>query len=147
MCALSFSPNLIKLTICLVFVYSYNGLQAQDEKVHDEIETEKEQRAPTINFGADLMSRFVWRGIDFGNSPAVQPNLSFSWKGLNIGAWGSYAFAKHSIEVNDTTIVDAGTYAETDLYFSYTYQWFTLMVFDYFTINGLNPNDGNRYFN
>jgi hypothetical protein len=93
------------------------------------------------------MSRYVWRGIDFGNSPAIQPNLSFSWKGLNIGAWGSYAFANHSVKVNDTTVADAGTYAETDLFLSYSYKWFTLMVFDFFTVNGLNPNEGNSYFN
>jgi hypothetical protein len=48
--------------------------------------------------------------------------------------------------VNDSTILDAGTYAEADLFVSYTYEWFTLMVFDYFTMNGLNPNEGNRYF-
>ena len=33
-----------------------------------------------------------------------------------------------------------------DLYISYTYKWFTLIVLDYFTMNGLNANDGNRYF-
>ena len=91
------------------------------------------------------MSRYIWRGYDIGNSPAIQPNLSVSWKGLNIGAWGSYAFSKHSILINDT-IEDAGNYAEIDLYISYTFKWFTLMVFDYFTMNGLNSNYGNRYF-
>jgi hypothetical protein len=123
-----------------------NTLQAQDEMLRDEIGVENREGAASINFGADLMSRYIWRGIDFGNSPAIQPNLDFSWKGLNIGIWGSYAFAKHSIMVNDTTVIDAGNYAETDLFISYTYQWFTVMVFDYFTLNGLNPNEGNRYF-
>jgi hypothetical protein len=119
---------------------------AQEEKVVETIELEKKASGAALNFGADLMSRYVWRGIDFGNSPAVQPNFSFSWKGLNIGCWGTYAFAKQSVRVNDTTTIDAGTYAETDLYISYTFKWFTLMVFDFFTINGLNPNEGNRYF-
>jgi len=137
---------LIYLTLVFaLFLQGFcNYIFAQDVEVRDEIETET--GAAAINFGADLMSRYVWRGIDFGNSPAIQPNLSFSWQGLNVGAWGSYAFAKHSIMVNDTTIIDAGTYSETDLYISYTYKWFTLMVFDYFTVNGLNPNEGNRYF-
>ncbi|MCX6304806.1 MAG: hypothetical protein NT040_07550 [Bacteroidetes bacterium] len=122
------------------------SLQAQDEKVQEEIEAENMENTATINFGADLVSRYIWRGIDFGNSPAVQPNLSVSWKGLNIGAWGSYAFMQQNIRLNDTTVVDAGTYAETDLFISYTFHGFTLMVFDYFTVNGLSPNEGNRYF-
>lgn len=135
-----------KAVIFLVCFCSTISAKAQDEKVRDEIDAEKVDGPAAINFGADLMSRYIWRGIDFGNSPAIQPNLSFSWKGLNIGSWGSYAFAKHNIQLNDTTVVEAGTYAETDLFISYTFQWFTLMVFDYFTVNGLNPNEGNRYF-
>ncbi|MFZ4523601.1 MAG: hypothetical protein ACOYNC_18000 [Bacteroidales bacterium] len=135
---------------CLAFFaacfMAIGTLQAQDEKVREDIEAEKGNKGATFSFGADLMSRFVWRGIDYGNSPAIQPNLSFAWNGLNIGAWGSYAFSSHSIRVNDTTVSDAGTYAETDLFISYTYQWFTLMVFDYFTEDGLSPNTGNRYF-
>lgn len=133
----------------MMFLLGFNPagcVWAQDEKVREEIEAEKNLTAPAVNLGADLVSRYVWRGIDFGNSAAVQPNLSFSWKGFNIGAWGSFAFSGNHIQVNDSTILDAGTYAETDLFLSYTYEWFTLMVFDYFTMNGLNPNEGNRYF-
>ena len=100
----------------------------------------------TFYVGADLVSRYVWRGTDYGNSPAVQPTLGFQWKGLDIGAWGSYAFAPHSIAVNDTVTVDAGTYAEFDLYLSYTWKWFTLLITDYFTLNGQDPNKGVRYF-
>ena len=138
--------RIVQSIIWMVIFGSGITLQAQEEKVRDEIETEKSNSGATINFGADLMSRYIWRGLDYGNSPAIQPNMSFSWNGLNIGAWGSYAFAKQSIRINDTTVTEAGTYAETDLFISYTYQWFTLMVFDYFTVNGLNPNAGNRYF-
>ena len=133
-------------TICVTCLCQAVSVQAQDEKVREEIEVESDSGQAAINFGADLVSRFIWRGIDCGNSPAIQPNLSFSFKGLNIGVWGSYAFSGYKIQINDTTVEDAGTYAETDLYISYTYKWFTLIVFDYFTVNGLNPNAGNRYF-
>lgn len=121
-------------------------LLAQDEKVLSEIEDEKGTEGPSLVLGADIFSRYIWRGYDYGNSPSIQPNICFSWKGLNIGSWGSYAFAKRSIEINDSTIVDAGNYAEVDLYISYTYKWFTLMFFDFFIPNGLNPNEGNNYF-
>ena len=146
MCFSRISPNCRFVFLFLICLCITVSLQAQDEKVREEIETESTTGAAEINFGADLMSRYVWRGRDFGNSPAIQPNLSFSWKGLSIGAWGSYAFAKYSIQVDDSTTIDAGTYSETDLYVSYTYRWFTLMMFDYFTVNGFNPNEGNHYF-
>lgn len=132
--------------IFLLVFFTSLALRAQEEKLFEEIKTQKDSAGPALNFGADIMSRYIWRGYDIGNSPAIQPNLSFSWNGLNIGAWGSYAFAKHTIQIDDTTSVDAGNYAEIDLYISYTFKWFTLMVFDYFTMNGLNSNEGNRYF-
>jgi len=132
--------------ICSLVIGFVSPLLAQDEKVLSEIEDEKGTEGPSLVLGADIFSRYIWRGYDYGNSPSIQPNICFSWKGLNIGSWGSYAFAKRSIEINDSTIVDAGNYSEVDLYISYTYKWFTLMFFDYFIVNGLNPNEGNNYF-
>ncbi|MCK9421920.1 MAG: hypothetical protein M0Q38_04930 [Bacteroidales bacterium] len=138
-----------KILIAIIFFLVFFDcplLNAQDEKVFEEIKAQKDSTGVTLNFGADIMSLYIWRGYDIGNSPAIQPNLNFSWNGLNIGAWGSYAFAKHTILINDSTYIDAGNYAEVDLYISYTFKWFTLMVFDYFIMNGLNSNEGNRYF-
>jgi hypothetical protein len=129
-----------------VILFSGNGeLAAQEEKVLEEV-VAGEADGPALNFGADLMSRYIWRGIDFGNAPAIQPNLAFTWKGLNAGVWGSYGLAPYSLAIDDTTIINMGNYAETDFYVSYTYKWFTVMVFDFFLPNGLNPNDGNRFY-
>jgi hypothetical protein len=122
-------------------------LYSQEEKAMEDVALEKADDGPGLLFGADFMSRYVWRGIDFGNSPAIQPNIAFSWKGFSIGAWGSYGLSSYSIQIDDSTVVDMGNYAETDFYVSYTYKWFTLMVFDFFLPNGLNPNDANRFFN
>lgn len=138
------------ITVTLLLLVT-TTLVAQEEAAPKEVvPKESEQSASEgvaeLLVGADFVSRYIWRGYDYGNSPAIQPNLAFSWKGLSIGAWGSYAFAQHSIQINDTTIEDAGHYTEMDLYISYTYKWFTLMVVDYFVMNGLNANEGNRYF-
>lgn len=134
-------------TLIILFTFFMSGnLLAQEEKALLESEESASEGSASILLGADLMSRYVWRGRDYGNSPAIQPNLAFTWKGLAIGAWGSYAFGPHSVQVNDSTMADAGHYSEMDLYISYTYKWFTLMLFDYFTVNGLDPNSGNRYF-
>lgn len=102
--------------------------------------------ALSLSFGADILSRYIWRGMDFGNSPAIQPNLALSWKGLNVGLWGSYAFTGHSLQVNDTVLTKLGPYVETDFVISYTCQWFTLSLVDMFIHNGLNPNAGNNFF-
>ncbi|MCX6286238.1 MAG: hypothetical protein NTY96_03925 [Bacteroidetes bacterium] len=132
----------MKKLILLVFIcfISMHYLYAQDEQALKEAEEAVSDKAATLNFGADVMSRYIWRGIDFGNSPAIQPSLFFSWRGLNIGAWGSYSFASYRTQVNDTVSVNMGNYAEMDMYVSYTLKWFTLMFFDYFVPNGLDAN-------
>ncbi len=130
----------------VVFILLFFPTHAQEEALLKEISETKEERGPTLNVGADFMSRYIWRGRDFGNSPVIQPNLYFSWQGFNIGSWGSYALSAYKIELNDTTVQEMGHYGEIDMYLSYTYKWFTLMLFDYFTVNGLNPNTGADYF-
>lgn len=56
----------------------------------------EEEKGFPLSLGLDLVSRYVWRGIDFGASPAIQPYLEYSvGKGpftWGVGAWGSYAF-------------------------------------------------------
>src|SRR5690625_3783970 len=38
--------------------------------------------AQRFNVGADIVSRYVWRGTDFGESVSIQPTLSFSAGGF-----------------------------------------------------------------
>jgi len=68
---------------------------------------EKTEEVSPFSFGADLVSRYIFRGLDYGDSPAIQPSLSFSRNGFTIGAWGSYAF------------IATPTGIEADLYASY----------------------------
>lgn len=78
----------------------------------------------SLDPGGSLVSRYVWRGTDFGNSPAIQPSLELGYSNLALGAWGSYS-------TNDAN------FQEADFYLSYTFQeMFTLMVTDYFFPNG-----------
>jgi len=125
------------IAICFL---SLHCVYAQDDLVQKEAEASVSDKAVTLNFGADVMSRYIWRGFDFGNSPAIQPNLYLSWKGLNVGVWGSYSFAPYRRQVNDSVSVNMGNYTEMDLYVSYTLKWFTLMAYDFFIPNGLDPN-------
>ncbi len=71
----------------------------------------KAQEEQPFSFGADLVSRYIFRGLDFGSSPAIQPYFEYSHKGLTVGAWGSYAF------------IATPTGIEADLYASYTFDF------------------------
>ncbi len=88
--------------------------------------------AQELTPGADLVSRYVWRGLDFGSSPAIQPGLTFSYGDFSIGAWGS-------LTINDNK------FQEQDIFVSYTIaDMFSVTVTDYFF-----PNDDvamNNYF-
>lgn len=39
-----------------------------------------------FGLGADVVSRYVWRGTDFGNAASVQPYISYTAGVLEIGA-------------------------------------------------------------
>ncbi|MEI7662589.1 MAG: TorF family putative porin [Bacteroidota bacterium] len=117
--------------------------QLQDENKMDE----KSGNSAAFSVGTDVVSRYIWRGADYGNSPAVQPSVAFSVAGFKAGFWGSYGLGHYSKQLNDSTVLDLGNYAEFDFYLSYTLKGFTLMAYDYFLPNPLDPNNHNKYFN
>lgn len=80
--------------------------------------------------GADVVSSYIWRGQNLG-SAAIQPGASIAWKGLSLGAWGSYGF------------VDKEDANEFDLTLSYTVGGFSVGLTDYFFDH---YNDETRYF-
>jgi hypothetical protein len=104
----------------------------------DDEELLEEEKGFPLSLGLDLVSRYVWRGIDFGASPAIQPFLEYSvgndlvtW---GAGAWGSYAFTGSvasefdlysylsvgPVTVNFTDYFFPGEVWGGDKYFSYT---------------------------
>ncbi|MWV54062.1 hypothetical protein EKD02_01345 [Chlorobium phaeovibrioides] len=69
-----------------------------------------------FSIGADVVSSYVWRGTELGDSFAIQPSLSYTFPGMGveIGAWGSYA-----IEKNTASAIEGNgdyRYKEIDLY-------------------------------
>ncbi len=87
----------------------------------------KKNESP-FNVSCDLMSRYVWRGTDFGNSPSIQPGIEYTKAGFVIGTWGAYAVNRTGLQ-------------EVDLYLGYTYkELVSLTVTDYFF-----PNEDSTY--
>ena len=57
-----------------------------------------------VSFGADLVSRYIWRGTDFGDSVSAQPSISYSNDLLEVGAWSSWAISAPGANENDLYI-------------------------------------------
>ena len=98
---------------CNIFIYAQNKIESK------------------INIATDFVSRYVWRGLDYGKAPSIQPTLAFVKGGFETGVWGAF-----------NTI---GSYHEADLYAKYTLKGFTLNFTDYFVHNETKSND-TRYF-
>jgi uncharacterized protein (TIGR02001 family) len=117
------STTVILLSYSLLFAILINPASAQQDTCKSKLDV-----------SADLMSRYIWRGINLGgSSPSIQPGMEFTHGNLAIGAWGAYSFS------------DAITRQEADLYISYTIaDMFSFGVTDYFL-----PNEDtlNNYFN
>ena len=45
------------------------------------------------SIGADVVSRYVWRGTDYGNAAAVQPFIETNLGPITVGAWGSWSIS------------------------------------------------------
>lgn len=75
-----------------------------------------------LNVGFDFVTRYVWRGFDYGIAPAFQPTLAYSTTykkvGVEVGAWGSYAVT--------------GSFAEIDLYGTFNFPFGWVGVIDYY---------------
>ena len=100
------------------------------------------QNVSPVQLGADVMSRYIWRGVNLGgSSPSIQPWLKYSVSSkdsnhaLTIGAWSAYTFSQTSNQ-------------EVDLYLTYTYKSvISLTVTDYFFPEYYNTKGRSRYFN
>lgn len=88
-----------------------------------------------LSVGGDLVSRYVWRGTDFGQAPSIQPGLDFTTGGFSIGVWGAYQLGRDASELPAD---------ELDLYLGYSLELgrssLDLVVTDYYF-----PNAGGRF--
>ena len=76
-----------------------------------------------VTIGADVVSRYVWRGSDYGNAAAVQPGIETTVGPVTFGAWGSWSISPGPADVSGN---------ECDLYASTTVGPVGLTLTDYF---------------
>jgi hypothetical protein len=87
-----------------------------------------------MEFGAsaEFVSRYMWRGMALSDKPNIQPSLFMTYKNLEAGFWGSFAFD--------------GSYDEVDFYASYSFYNFSVVFNDYYTAKPVPEWIDNRYF-
>ncbi len=110
-----------KVTSLLVFLFAMAILLTSTVKVKAQ---EGESESP-LSIGADFMSRYVFRGLDYGASPSIQPYVELGIGNFTVGAWGAYAISFSAANFMGVQ--------EMDLYASYTIaDLVTVGVTDYF---------------
>ncbi|MFO7616872.1 MAG: TorF family putative porin [Bacteroidales bacterium] len=92
----------------------------------------QDSRSPVEVAGSlDLVSRYLWRGIEIGQAPSIQPGLSVSWKGFTLGGWGAYKMSGEGGQ-------------ETDFYLSGEFGFITVALWDYWCFD---DRTGTDFFN
>jgi len=92
-------------------------------------------QAEGFDIGADVVSRYVWRGAEFGDGIAAQPWLTYTFDGIGIeaGAWGSFDIDgddANEVDLYVTVPVGPVSLTVTDYYFP-DYEGGDDDVFDY----------------
>jgi hypothetical protein len=81
----------------------------------------QEEKTSPVDLGADIMSRYVWRGTDYGASPSIQPCIELGLTNFRLGAWGAYTTNMPGIQEVDIyaacTIKELVTVTFTDYFF------------------------------
>ena len=128
----------VKTSLHLVFallLFSAASAQ-QNNSVNDSLKVKDSTDSKVkLNIGTDIMSRFIWRGSDYGNSPSIEPTLSLSLSNFEVGCWSS--------------IATSSFYKEIDMYAKYTYKSVSFLFTDYYVplVNNTPASPDIRYFN
>ena len=82
--------------------------------------------------GVDLVSNYIWRGIDCGGV-SIQPTLGVAYKGFTLSAWGSMDLTsvKNEYIRNESELGSRYFPKELDFSLSYEYKGLSLAVTDY----------------
>lgn len=114
----NFRPALILILFLFAGNFSLSGQQDTGSPV-------------TVSASADVFSKYIWRGQDYGHAPSLQPGLSASWRNFVIGAWGAFRLSGDGDD-------------EIDFYITKTIGPVSLSLWDYWSYSKSNPS---KYFN
>lgn len=99
------------VVICIVCLTIYTSNAQETTKI-------KESKL-ALDIGIDFASRYVWRGLQFSDSPALQPYVEVTSGKLTLGVWASYETGGQVVG------------QEFDIYATYKINSFTIGFTDY----------------
>ncbi len=106
------------------------------------------QDSLTFSGSADLVSRYVWRGLLVNDAPNIQPSLTVSYSGLSFGFWGSYALSKIGKYDDDFSLSqEIDTWLEYSFKINNTINFSTILTDYYFPQTGIGIGNFNNYDN
>lgn len=143
----------IKYLFILVFfliannlVIAQNETTAIDKPTNQSTETptvpltpptaEEEEKKFKVNISTTLISRFIWRGLELGDHPHIQPELTFSIDNFFFGAWASHGIGPVAYDQNILG------YKEVIPYIGYTFEFNESTNFNLLLMDHYNPNFG-----
>lgn len=91
---------------------------AETDAQHNNETTSKPANLSNFSLSAELNMKYVWRGLEYGNSPLMFGTLGYDYKGFNAYALGGYA--------------TNGDFSEVVLGVSYTNKYFSFGFADFY---------------
>ena len=110
--------------ICLYLMLATQLVTGKNSSLMTNSPDSTENDEVKISLNADLVSRYIWRGIPQCSNPSIQPYGSFEKGNFSFGTWASYGIAE--------------PYAEIDLFLSYTLGNVTFTINDYYNEDETN---------
>lgn len=112
-----------RILFIIVLLFGFGNLFAQEDTSECKV---------SYSMSADFVSRYVWRGMDCYNSPAIQPYGEVQWKFLVLGTWGSFTTKDYYLQ-------------ETHTFLAARWDLFSITAWDYFFMN--MDSVRNKYYN
>ena len=112
---------MIKTVITLLFIIAFSFVKAADAD-------------SVFIYKIDIANRWIWRGMNFSETPAIQPTFAYNKNKLKFTLWGSYGVGREKYEEIDFI-------ADYDLF-----KGFNIGVIDYFGFRD-TINDRQHFLN
>lgn len=133
------------LTALALLAATASAPLAQDNDTPPEAplpETAATDEAPSVSVdaGVTLTSRFIYRGINLGQAPQVQPSLALNVGDFQAAVWSSHPIARPS-DQSAETLAGAGNYREVNFWLLYNVDVGVGTLTPYVQ-NHYNPNNG-----
>lgn len=101
-----------------------------------------EAPAVTLDAGVTLTSRFIYRGINLGEAPQVQPRVALGVGSFEVALWSSHPLAPRTDESENVAVVERGAnYREVNLWMRYDID-VGIGTLTPYVQNHYNPNAG-----